>query len=169
MKIKILILFAVSVCLISCERMLEVAGPIDQQTADMVFRDDASAEGAVIGMYASLMRYNPGPFSGLYTVPLGLAADELYRTNVNEAYDEFYGNRVRPDNFLIQDLWRGSYGAIYHVNAVLTKLESSPNLTQELRDRWMGEAYFLRALCYFYMVNFFGEVPLLETPDFRVS
>lgn len=169
MKIKILILFAVSVCWLGCERMLEVAGPIDQQTADMVFRDDASAEGAVIGMYASLMKYNPGPFSGLYTVPLGLAADELYRTNVNEAYDEFYGNRVRPENFVIQDLWRGSYGAIYHVNAVLTKLESSPNLTQELRDRWMGEAYFLRALCYFYMVNFFGEVPLLETPDFRVS
>lgn len=169
MKIKILVLFFVNIWLVGCERILEVNGPIDQQTVDMVFRDDASAEGAVVGMYASLMKYNPGPFSGLYTVPLGLAADELYRTSPNQAYDEFYENRVRADNFLVQDSWRGSYAAIYHINAVLAKLEGSARLTPALRDRWMGEAYFLRAMCYFYMTNFFGDVPLLVSPDFRVS
>src|SRR5690606_41859393 len=53
--------------------------------------------------------------------------------------------------------------------SVLSKLDASSVLTPELRDRWMGEGYFLRALCYFYLVNVFGEVPLLETPDFRIS
>lgn len=66
-------------------------------------------------------------------------------------------------NFAALDLWRGPYPGILRCNIVLKKLPSI-DMDAELRDRIMGEAYFLRAHYYFILVRIFGDVPLQTEP-----
>lgn len=68
-----------------------------------------------------------------------------------------------PDNFAAVDLWRGPNPGILYCNTVL---ESVPgmNIREEIKDRCIGEAKFLRANYYFILVQLFGDVPLSLTP-----
>lgn len=70
---------------------------------------------------------------------------------------------TQPDNAGVLDLWRGPWPGILMTNIVL---ETAPTLDidQAIRDRSMGEAYFLRAHYYFILARFFGDVPLITTP-----
>ncbi len=58
------------------------------------------------------------------------------------------------------DVWGNSYRTINRANAVIGRV---PPITMDetLKDRVLGEAHFLRALSYFDLVRWFGDVPLL--------
>src|SRR5207249_9512398 len=59
------------------------------------------------------------------------------------------------------DMWGNAYRTINRANAVLDRV---PAITMDttLRARLLNEARFLRALAYFNLVRYFGDVPLLE-------
>jgi len=61
----------------------------------------------------------------------------------------------------IQDAWGGSYWWINRANTVLDRVPSI-SMDPALRTRLLGEAHFLRALAYFNLVRWYGDVPLLE-------
>jgi hypothetical protein len=58
-------------------------------------------------------------------------------------------------------VWGDMYQVINRSNAVLDRV---PGITMDttLRRRILGEAYFMRAMSYFDLVRFWGDVPLLE-------
>ncbi len=61
--------------------------------------------------------------------------------------------------------WQECYKAIFRANSVLenTTAENVPDQTQ--RDGFTGQAYFMRAFSYWYLINLYGNVPLVtETP-----
>lgn len=68
------------------------------------------------------------------------------------------------DNAGALDLWRGPWPGILMSNIVL---DAAPNLdiSEELRNRSMGEAYFLRAHYYNILATFFGDVPIVTQPQ----
>ena len=68
------------------------------------------------------------------------------------------------DNFAALDLWRGPSPGILRCNFVLEKV---PGMTidESIKNRCLGEAYFLRAHYYFILVRLFGGVPLITTPQ----
>ncbi|MDR1723389.1 MAG: RagB/SusD family nutrient uptake outer membrane protein [Tannerella sp.] len=78
-------------------------------------------------------------------------------------------NPTFPDNFLnnyndvygqgYDDPW--AYGKIRRVHEFMEKIPEA-SLSQTLKDRYMAEAYFLRAFEYFTMVKRFGGVPLIR-------
>ncbi|GAB3253815.1 RagB/SusD family nutrient uptake outer membrane protein [Larkinella harenae] len=61
--------------------------------------------------------------------------------------------------------WGGFYSGINRVNNVLAQVPNiqSPTVTS-VRNRIMGEAYFLRAFNYFFLVRLWGAVPLVLEP-----
>ncbi len=63
--------------------------------------------------------------------------------------------------------WEDAYEGIGRVNTVLDNIDRVEEIDAELMDRIKGEAYFLRALFYYFgLVNYFGGVPLiLEAPN----
>ena len=61
------------------------------------------------------------------------------------------------------DIWRGPYPGILRCNIVLKNVPSI-DMDAALRDRILGEAYFLRAHYYFILVRVFGDVPLQTEP-----
>lgn len=69
-----------------------------------------------------------------------------------------------PDNAGVLDLWRGPWPGILMANIVL---DEAPEMDVEegIKNRSMGEAYFLRAHYYFILVRYFGDVPLVTEPS----
>src|SRR5690554_965100 len=70
------------------------------------------------------------------------------------------------DNIAINDFWNLSYNGIYKSNKAISVVEQSGYIwaSEELRNRSLGEIYFLRALYYFNLVRQFGDVPLVTQP-----
>lgn len=68
------------------------------------------------------------------------------------------------DNAGVLDLWRGPWPGILISNIVL---DVTPNLDIDasIKNRSMGEAYFLRAHYYFILLRYFGDVPLIIEPQ----
>jgi hypothetical protein len=163
--------FVAGICILlfSCKKMLTPDAPINQLTTQTVFKDAASAEAAVVGLYGRIVHTNNSYsfLTGNITLYPALSADELYRTTAWEVYDEFTANTISVGNGNNYLMWLCAYREIYHANALLYNLALSPALAQPLKDRLSGEVKFLRALHYFYLVNCFGAVPLPLTPDYE--
>nr|NQU93310.1 RagB/SusD family nutrient uptake outer membrane protein [Bacteroidota bacterium] len=67
------------------------------------------------------------------------------------------------DNAGVLDLWRGPWPGILMSNIVLD-VAPSLEIEESIKNRSMGEAYFLRAHYYFILVRYFGDVPLIIKP-----
>ncbi len=99
------------------------------------------------------------------TALLGLSADEfaLY-PNLLQNLNETYTNSL-SSNFPLP-LWSNLYSCIYQANSALEGLNKSTTLSVPIKNQLIGEAIFIRAFCNFYLVNIFGDVPLITTTDY---
>ena len=151
----------------ACTNFLEVGPPVNQTTADKVFDNDQLATSTVTGIY-SRMAGSASPFSGSQSsisILTGLSADEFLCYNTE--LDEFYRNDIQISNANISNMWRQVYQFIYTANAVLEGLESSSKVTDATSKQLQGESKFIRAFCYFYLINLYDNIPLSTTTDFR--
>ena len=62
-------------------------------------------------------------------------------------------------------IWRGCYVAIKQANWLLEKVSNADVPDTKIHDLAYGQAYFIRALSYFYLTRFFGEVPIVTSTD----
>ena len=56
--------------------------------------------------------------------------------------------------------WTVFYRAIGLCNVALNRLPDASSMTEEQINAYMGELYFIRALSYFYLVRYWGDIPL---------
>ena len=68
------------------------------------------------------------------------------------------------DNAGVLDLWRGPWPGILMANIILD-VAPSLEIEESIKNRSMGEAYFLRAHYYFILTRYFGDVPLIIKPQ----
>jgi hypothetical protein len=62
--------------------------------------------------------------------------------------------------------WKDGYNYIYRANAILEGIANSTGMTADGKKLVEGEAKFIRGFCYFYLVNLFGDVPLVLSTDY---
>jgi starch-binding outer membrane protein, SusD/RagB family len=62
-----------------------------------------------------------------------------------------------------KSMWMASYKGLFRINMALLRLPDA-EISEALKSRLLGEAYFLRAYSYFYLVRVFGGVPLFTEP-----
>jgi hypothetical protein len=65
------------------------------------------------------------------------------------------------------DFWVPAYRYIYQTNAIIEGIQASTGIAASAKAKFDGEAKFLRALFYFYLVNLYGDVPFLTTTDYH--
>lgn len=70
---------------------------------------------------------------------------------------------AQSDNGFALYVWRSPWVGIGRCNIVLSNLPSAV-ISDEIKDRCMGEAYFLRAHYYYILVRLYGGVPLRLQP-----
>ncbi len=67
---------------------------------------------------------------------------------------------INPSNWIVRALWERMYVGIYRCNIVLEKVPAI-EMSSELKNRMLGEAHFMRAYYYSYLVKVYGGVPLV--------
>lgn len=168
----LLVSFGCSLLIFSCEEVLEVEPPKSFVDTEKVFSDDATAISSARGMYADMLTSNH-PFNGNSTSLLALtslSSDELFHPpGTNTAAVQFQENELMADNELVLGTWRGIYQSIYSANALVEGLEVSNNISDAIISQLTGEALFIRAFCQFYLVNLFGEVPVITSTDYHTN
>lgn len=68
--------------------------------------------------------------------------------------------RIDPANTFVANMWINCYSGILRANIVIDKVPGTI-MDETLKNRFIGEVKFLRALYYFDLVRFFGDVPLI--------
>lgn len=172
MKINIIhlvLLFATLINSSSCKKFIEVDPPVDKITSELVFTDDKTATSAVLGTYTQMMITLPVISSGGVTIYTGLSSDELYNTNISDPnITEFTNNAISPSNGVsASDFWLKGYNIIYQSNACIEGLSNNSSVSISVRNQLLGEMKFIRAFVYFYLVNLYGDVPLITKTDYR--
>jgi hypothetical protein len=152
----------------SCKKLVEAPPPSDQVSEINVFSNDATAISVLTDIYVK-MNAIYGPFQGYLSTSIfaGLSADEftLYSGAAGSSFSRYYENDLSITFSAGYDMWAPLYNYIYKCNAAITGLNASTSLTPAIKKQLLGEAKFMRAFCYFYLVNFFGDVPLALTTD----
>ncbi len=102
-----------------------------------------------------------------------MAGDEV-KKKWNPDGDQAWMDQVSSFNFTASNqafggLWTYDYEGISRANIAISYLTDDEVMTKvgmapAMRDRLLGEAYFLRAFYYFDLVNNFGDVPLILKP-----
>jgi hypothetical protein len=164
----IIILFF-SLLFIGCKKFVEIPPPDNQLVSENAFSDDKTADATMAGLYSSMNSYNYGYGNVLNSFMPAFGADEFHYAFSTSSFDEFKNDALTPGNSYVNTLWSSAYSYIYHVNAVMEGIAKSTSLSENTRNQLLGEAKFVRAFCYFYLVNQFGDVPLILNTDYKVN
>jgi hypothetical protein len=150
--------------------MVTVPPPINTITTVEMFQTDKQAITAIAGVYSQMINGSLGLTNGYATILGGLSADEFsYYGTVDVQMKSVSLNQLLYNNGYTSTVWTGLYKTIYNANGVIEGIEGSTSeaLTDSIRNKLTGEAKFVRAFCYFYLTNLFGDVPLVLTVDFN--
>lgn len=161
-------LIIVFLLIFSCEEFVRIGPPKDELSTSTVFANDAVAESAVRGIYTSMSLSNfAGGSSATVSALLGIGADEL--DNDVSAFAGHRENSLQSTDSYVLSNWASLYYIVYLTNLALEGIERSDGLTLATATRLQGEAKFLRAFCYFYLTNLWGDVPLVVSSSYKVN
>ena len=149
----------------SCKQLIDNNPAKTDLLSQEVFKDSLAVKPALIGMYANLA--GTQAFTVNCSLFPAMSADELLFVGNN--YDPFVKNALLPTQENINPLWANPYSVIYQANSIIEGLASGSNMTEGFKIRAVAESRFMRAFCHFYLVNFFGDVPLVLTTDVEVN
>lgn len=153
-----------TVLLTGCEKFVELGAPPTQVEASDAFQSDASAQSAVLGLYA-----NNSGLHGMvsyYSLYPGMSADDLQYNTPDATIDEFENNALSVQNSTIaNNLWANSYSVIKNANNAVAGLTSSTVLSPAVKNQLLGESKFVRAFVYFHLVQLFNRIPMPLGPD----
>lgn len=165
--LKSYIILLMIIFLTACSKDFLDLKPISTATSDNFYQTADDFKNAVNGAYAGLQSgglagnsYVFGEISSDNTVSVasGSVTDQ-------DEFDRFY---IKTTNPFISGRWNDAYSVIARFNTILDKI-GAVTMDETLKNRYIAETKFLRAVVYFDLVRTFGDVPLIlkpvSTPD----
>ena len=156
----------------SCKKFVSIDPPITRLVASSVFENDQTAMAAMNGIY-SFMESSGGFASGSNKSVgffSGISSDELTNYTSFPNTIQFYQNQLSKTNTdLYNYLWQIPYQCIYNANSILEGLSGSTQISPMVKQELTGESKFIRAFCNFYLVNLFGDIPLILTTNYKAN
>jgi starch-binding outer membrane protein, SusD/RagB family len=159
MKKQQYILFAILIVIVnfttSCRKQLNEE-PFAYISAANAFSTGARIDKAAVGMYDALQ--NANYFSGrilIYADQRGIDANP----------SAFFGNLGQNPNIVtasdgtVAGAWQGAYRTIFECNSFLGNFTADKQalVSAAKANQYIGEAKFIRSLCYFYLVNMWAQ------------
>jgi hypothetical protein len=126
--------------------------------------EDAAA--AVYGIYENLRFHGDGAgiFVSNFQMTDALSGTAESETGQNADLNTLYSFQHTGDNLLLSQWWRQLYDGIANANLAIEKIPGIPLIKPEDSQKWVGQAKFLRAFHYFWLVRLWGDVPLITKP-----
>ena len=78
----------------------------------------------------------------------------------NTYFRDFDTFNISDDLTQVLYAWQIPYAGIVKANFIISNFANVPNCTEEVRNNCAGQAYFHRAWWYFWLVKYFGPVPM---------
>ena len=141
----------------SCTSFLE-EDPVDRYVVGNFYSGPTDAESAVSAIYQELYNLYQREICLMNELP---ADDEKNGLGMpNQFLQDLEYLRHTSENQFVRETWQNNYAGISRAN---TAINNIPDITMDetKKNRLIGEAKFLRALYYFNLVRFYGDVPLL--------
>jgi hypothetical protein len=151
----------------SCKKLLDINPSGSAILSSSVFTDSVTVQSAIAGMYVIGFAPQQSPYRfSLSTIP-GFTADELQFIGTQN--DTYINNNILSTDGGTGTIWAQSYSAIYNANALIAGVTGNGSISVRFQNQAIAEARFIRAFCYFYLINSFGDVPLVLTTDVNTN
>jgi hypothetical protein len=147
----IILFLSGSLLLTACSKNFLAKTPEDSVPADQALLDSSAQQTALYGAYAGLRAIDAYGRS----IPIlgDLQADNSFVETSNAGrYLNEYNYSVAVNDAVALGMWQNLYGVIMRANRII---DSKP--TGQLSSQIKAQAYALRALCYFKLVNIFAK------------
>lgn len=143
-----------------CQKDFLNLAPISDTNTENFYRNEEDMLNAVNAAYASLRaggQYN----AAMYTVG-EVASDNTEILDAQAGIDnsQIDAFTTLTNNGILNNMWNHHYEGILRCNAVIDRIPAI-EMDETLKNRYVGECFFLRALMYFNMVRTFGDIPLV--------
>jgi len=156
-NIKNIIILGLVLIMSSCSKSFIEKEPVSSVTIDVLYKTDKDYQDAIIGAYESLRNQ----YSNMWQFG-DLRGDDAFINISNQpssrSVDLF---SINSGDDLLRNTWANYYIVINRTNNILSKIENAEVAVIPNKDRYIGEAKFLRALAYFDLVRIFGDVQMI--------
>jgi hypothetical protein len=153
-------LIACMVAFQGCKKSWLDVNPAGNQAATQFWKTQDDATKAVSAMYANMHEWSNIAFASIAVESMG--SDDVNKgSRADDAtfMNDFHNFSANSGEGQISDFWGGEYKTINFANQVLDNVPSI-SMDASLKNRYLAEAKFIRAWCYFRLVRAFGDVPL---------
>lgn len=130
------------------------------------WKTESDAQLGVNGIYDALQ--DRSLYSGTLNGAAGLPVFDNFGDNGYDQYKfegpyTFMNGTIDPTHYVFSGLWISSYKAIGRANLVLQNVPNIPSseISDAKKQEYLGQALFVRALCYFNLAVYFEDVPLV--------
>ncbi len=144
----------------SCNDFLTVE-PQDSLMAENYYTSASAVRANTAVLYASYPWFDF--HNGFMFYAGDMRAGDLYYTY--DAEGQFYYNSVTTTNSYMYGAWKSLYRIVSFANSVLNDMPSPARengVSESAITAAMGEAYCMRAMAYFILAEYWGEVPIIE-------
>ena len=132
--------------------------PTDRYVIDNFYSSRTDAEAAVAAVYQQLYSIYERHMFLLNELP---ADDEKNGLGMpNQFLQDLEYLRFTSENQFTREMWQRNYSGIARANTAIINIPTI-NMDETIRNRLVAEAKFLRALYYFNLVRFYGDVPII--------
>lgn len=132
--------------------------PFDQLSSSTFWQTEDQCKQGLMGVYASLKEDDL--FGKQFLVDVN--------SDVASGYDQYESLQLgtaTPRTDFMNGKWQNAYNTIQRANLAIRSIGEA-EIDEATKKQMIGEAYFLRALAYFHLLDYFGGVPLYdETTD----
>ena len=162
--------FAVTFALAGCSGFLDEEDP-SNIAPNTFFTVPEHAGAAVYGIYENLRFHSAGAgiFSANFQMLDAFSGTAETETGQNSDLNNLYSFQLTGDNLHLTQWWRQLYEGIANANLAIQKIPQIPGIPEADINKWVGHAKFLRALHYLWLVQLWGDVPLLTEPIFSFT
>jgi hypothetical protein len=146
-----------------CKKLVEPTAPTEKIGIENVYTNDKTAASVLTRLLADLADVSEGPNG--YSVLCAIAADDLKAGAwIDLTTERLHFNKLTGDP---SQWWGEWYYDIYTANDAIEQLSVAKGVSEQVKTFLLGEAHFIRAFCYFYLVNTYGDVPLVLITDYN--
>jgi hypothetical protein len=148
-----------------CQKFLEKKDP-SNLNPDAYYTIPQHAEAAIAAVYSNtrFIGGGAGIFAQNFSMLEMVTGTAKSETGQNSDLNNLIGLGYNGDNLFVRNWWNGLYGVVAQANLVLQKVPAITPMDEAQKKRIIGEAQFLRAWAYFYLVRLYGDVPLILQP-----
>lgn len=149
------VLLALIVLSCDSDKLLDQDNPNALSTS-LFWKTETDVERAVVGAYSPMSTIFGW---GRYLPITWIRRGDDYTSSFAAPFTE--GIITNPGDIFLPSQWPEAWRVIFRANEILHNIDEVENISASAKKEAIGQAYFLRALYNFYLVNTWDNIPLI--------